>query len=153
MTERTEVEIDGGILVGHDGSAASSHAVSWAAEMASRLGERLHVLRAWSLTTAPRPETMEVGYVPPAEDFEAAVLRQLARDVEGLGLPAGCDYELHAVHGHSASKLLATAKRAEMLVVGARGAGGFKGLGFGSTADQVVRNATVPVVVVPLDRG
>ena len=38
---------------------------------------------------------------------------------------------------------------AEMLVVGARGAGGFKGLRFGSTATQVVRHSPVPVLVVP----
>jgi nucleotide-binding universal stress UspA family protein len=34
--------------------------------------------------------------------------------------------------------------------VGTRGAGGFRGLGFGSTADQVVRHAPCPVVVVPV---
>jgi nucleotide-binding universal stress UspA family protein len=36
-----------------------------------------------------------------------------------------------------------------MLVVGKRGGGGFAGLKFGSTADQVVRYAKVPVLVVP----
>ena len=40
-------------------------------------------------------------------------------------------------------------KGADMLVVGTRGAGGFAGLHFGSTADQVVRHARCPVVVVP----
>ena len=39
---------------------------------------------------------------------------------------------------------------AEMLVVGTRGEGGFRGLLFGSTADQVVRHAKRPVVVVPV---
>ena len=36
-----------------------------------------------------------------------------------------------------------------MLVVGARGRGGFRGLKFGSTADQAVRYSPVPVLVVP----
>jgi len=36
-------------------------------------------------------------------------------------------------------------------VVGSRGAAGFRGLRFGSTADQVVRHAVCPVVVVPVD--
>ena len=37
-----------------------------------------------------------------------------------------------------------------LLVLGTRGGGGFRGLGFGSTADQVVRHAICPVVVVPV---
>ncbi len=40
-----------------------------------------------------------------------------------------------------------------MIVVGRRGAGGFRGLGFGSTADQVSRYAACPVVVVPVHAG
>src|SRR5687767_12744666 len=138
---RTEVEIDGGILVGHDGSSASSEAVAWAAEHAARLGVPLHVLRAWSLTNAPRPETMEPGYVPPPEDFEAAVLAQLSLDIEAMGLPAACDVRLHAVRGQSSAQLLEAAAGAEVVVVGRRGAGGFRGLLSGSTADQVVRHS------------
>lgn len=143
------VTIDGGILVGHDGSEASSDAVRWAARHAARLGVHLHVLRAWVLTNAPRPATMEVGYVPPPEDFQAAVLDQLRKDVDALGLPADCQVDLHAVRGQSASRLLETASGAELVVVGRRGAGGFRGLLFGSTADQVVRHSPAPVVVVP----
>ena len=92
---------------------------------------------------------MEPGYVPPPEDFEAAVLDQLGKDVDALGLPADCTVDLHAVRGQSAARLLETAEGAELLVVGRRGAGGFRGLLFGSTADQVVRHSPVPVVVVP----
>lgn len=150
--DHSGVTLDGGILVGHDGSEASGRAVSWAADLARRLGTRLHVLRAWSLTNAPRPESMELGYVPPPEDFEQAVLDRLGHDVETLGLPEGCQIELHAVRGQSSHKLLEAAAGAEMLVVGARGAGGFRGLGFGSTADQVVRNAPCPVIVIPTAR-
>lgn len=142
--------IPGGILVGHDGSRESSEAVSWAAGHATRLGVPLHVLRAWVLTNAPRPRTMEPGFVPPEKDFEDAVLERLAHDVEALHLPRECAVELHAAHGQSSAKLLEAAAGAEMLVVGRRGAGGFRGLLTGSTAEQVVRHAPCPVVVVPV---
>ncbi|WP_107705053.1 universal stress protein [Nocardioides allogilvus] len=150
--ERTPTSISGGILVGHDGSPASSEAVTWGAGHAARLGVPLHVLRAWSLTNAPRPATMEPGYVPPPEDFEAAVLQQLTRDVEALNLPSDCTLELHVVRGQSSAKLLEAAADVEIVVVGARGAGGFRGLLFGSTADQVMRHAPCPVVVLPVGR-
>ena len=150
--ERTDASIDSGILVGHDGSVAAGRAVAWAADLAVRLNLPLHVLRAWSLTSAPRPKSMEMGYVPPPEDFEEAVLDQLASDIEALALPEGCVVELHAARGQSSATLLEAAEGAEMLVVGTRGAGGFLGLGFGSTADQVVRNSPRPVVVVPSPR-
>lgn len=153
MDARTStVTLNGGILVGHDGSEAAGEAVTWAAGHAARLGIPLHVLRAWRLTNAPRPATMEPGYIPPPEDFEAAVLDALRKDVAALRLPQDCTVELHAVRGQSAAQLLEAATGAEMLVVGARGAGGFRGLIFGSTADQVVRHAPCPVVVVPTTR-
>ena len=96
---------------------------------------------------------MEPGYVPPPEDFEAAVLEQLTARRRGPA-PAGrtATSELHAVHGQSSAKLLEAAAVREIVVVGARGAGGFRGLLSGSTADQVVRNAPCPVVVVPVGR-
>ncbi len=94
---------------------------------------------------------MRTGYVPPEADFEAAVLEKLTKQVASMELPPECDVRLHAVHGQSSDKLLETAVGAELLVVGKRGAGGFRGLGFGSTADQVVRHAPCPVVVVPTD--
>ena len=150
-TTDTTVEVDGGLLVGHDGSAASGRAVRWAAGLATRLGVPLHVLRAWRLTNAPRPASMQPGYIPPRADFDAAVLEALRGDVAALDLPAACDARLHVAHGQSSARLLEAAAGAEMLVVGARGAGGFRGLRFGSTADQVVRYAPCPVIVVPSD--
>ncbi len=48
-------------------------------------------------------------------------------------------------------QLLHAAQKADLLVVARRGSGGFRGLGFGSTADQVARHSPCPVVVVPVD--
>lgn len=143
------IRIEGGVLVGHDGSRAAGEAVRWAAEHAAALGKPLHVLRAWSITTAPTPPTLEAGFVPPLADFEAAVRDELAADLEAMGLPG--EVHPHVAHGSTAHELLVTAQDADLLVVGKRGGGGFLGLVFGSTADQVVRHAPCPVVTVPVD--
>ncbi len=146
----TTADIRGGLVVGHDGSPASSDAVRWAGGLAHRLSCPLHVVRSWSISTAPRPATADHGYVPPLADFEQAVREELERDVARLGLPDGVAVSCHALHGAAARRLLEAAEHAEMLVVASRGVGGFRGLLFGSTADQVVRHATCPVVVVPV---
>lgn len=146
----TEVDIHGGLLVGHDGSAAASAALGWAVATAARLGEPVHVLRTWSLSTAPRPSTYARGYVPPLADYETAVREALAADVAGVAAPEGVEIVLHVCHGAATRRLLEAGARADMLVVGSRGAGGFHGLRLGSTAEQVVRHAPCPTVVVPV---
>ena len=146
----TTLELSGGLLVGHDGSAASAEAVRWAADLAGRLGCKLHVIRTWSLSSAPRPASATGGYVPSMAEFEAAVVDRLRSDLAGLGLPESLEVESHAVHGSAGRRMLEVSKGAHMLVLGTRGGGGFRGLGFGSTVDQVVRHAVCPVVVVPV---
>ena len=146
----TTLEITDGLLVGQDGSKGSEVAVRWAAGVAARLGTPLHIVRAWSMSSAPRPATATGGYVPPMTDFEAAVLERLQHDIDKLGLGPEVDVRLHVVHGPAGRRLLEAAAHAELLVIGSRGAGGFMGLRFGSTADQVVRHAKHPVVVIPV---
>lgn len=146
----TTVDARGGILVGDDGSPASLEGVRWAASLARRLGETLHVVRAWAISSAPRPASATGGYVPPLTDFETAVLDRLRADVRGAGVTEGEGVQLHVVHGAAGRRLLEAAAGADMLVVGTRGAGGFLGLRMGSTADQVMRHAPCPVVVVPV---
>lgn len=149
----TAAHIEGGIVVGHDGSRASTHALEWAGRLAARLGEPLHVLRAWSMSNAPRPASFTGGYVPSLTEFEEAVREALEADVSRAGLPDGVPVSLHACHGAAGQRLVESAAGADLLVLASRGAGGFRGLRFGSTADQVVRHAPCPVVVVPVDAG
>jgi nucleotide-binding universal stress UspA family protein len=144
-----EVELDGGVLVGFDGSRSAEQGVRWAAGLASRLDEPLHVLRAWGMLNAPTPPTKRGGYIPPLSDWETAVREELAAQVEGLSL--SCETRLHVAHAQSSEALLHAARGAELLVVARRGGGGFRGLGFGSTADQVSRHSPCPVVIVPVD--
>lgn len=148
----TELHLDDGLLVGHDGSEAAAQAVRWAGRLAARLGCELHVVRTWVISTAPRPHSATTSYVPPLDVFEAAVLDELRADVGDVELPEGVEPRCHVLHGPTGRRLVeASGSGAEMLVVGSRGAGGFRGLVFGSTADQVVKYARCPVVVVPVD--
>ncbi|MFC6285402.1 universal stress protein [Nocardioides sp. GCM10027113] len=154
MTQVTaEIDLGGGVLVGFDGSSTSAEAVRWGARYAQRFGCRLHVVRCWSISSAPRPPSASVGYVPSLAEFEEAVSDRLRLDVEGLGLPDDVDVAHHVLHGAAGRRLIEASATADLLVVGARGEGGFHGLRFGSTADQVVRHASCPVVVVPPDAG
>jgi nucleotide-binding universal stress UspA family protein len=146
----TTVDASGGILVGHDGSDPSGHAVRYAADLAARLGLPLHVVRTWVLSSAPRPSTWTAGYVPPLADFEAAVLERLRHDIEALHLPNE-EVTCCVAHGPTAKRLVESSAAAEMLVVGSRGKGGFLGVVLGSTAIQVAGHAKCPVVVVPVD--
>ena len=66
-----------GVVVGHDRSASADRAIAFGAEEARLRGWPLHVVRAWSLTHAPRPEGFEPGVVPPLEEYGEAVRREL----------------------------------------------------------------------------
>jgi nucleotide-binding universal stress UspA family protein len=145
----TDVDIRGGIVVGHDGSRHADRALRWAADWAVRTGSDLHVVRTWTLSSAPRPDSWSPGYVPPMTDFEQAVQAALDRDVRALRLPDVPSVTLHVLHGSSARRLVEVSAHADLFVVSARGRGGFAGLVVGSTTDQVVRHAHCPVAVIP----
>jgi nucleotide-binding universal stress UspA family protein len=145
---RETVQLDGGILVGHDGSECAQEALRWAGRLAARARLRLHVLRAWSITSAPRPSSWQPGYVPPLVDFEQAVHDELERHVAAAALGAEVQATCHVVHRPPARGLIETAQGAQLLVVGARGRGGFRGLLLGSVTDQCVRHSPCPVTVI-----
>ncbi|MEU2350597.1 universal stress protein [Modestobacter sp. NPDC049651] len=151
---RTELRVDGGVVVGHDGSACAREALRWAAGLAARGGWALHVVRAWRMTTAPRPASWAPGYVPPLPDYEEAVRQELAAHVtEALGADPGCEVHTWAVHAPPTRALLSASVGADLLVVGARGRGGFAGLVLGSVSDQLVHHADCPVTVIRPGHG
>ncbi|WP_369135292.1 universal stress protein [Modestobacter sp. I12A-02662] len=145
----TRAVIDGGVVVGHDGSACAQDALQWAARLAERASWPLHVVRSWRIATAPQPSSWEVGYVPPMTDYEKAVLTDLEADVvAALGAERARQVTCHVVHVAPVKALIQSAEHADLLVVGARGRGGFAGLMLGSTSDQITHHAPCPVTVV-----
>ena len=87
--------------------------------------------------------------MPPMTDFEQATVEKLTADVAHLVAEHPDVRVSHqAVHGRPASILVEGSEHADMLIVGPRGLGGFRGLVLGSVSEQVVRHAKCPVVVV-----
>ncbi|WP_243790436.1 universal stress protein [Saccharopolyspora gloriosae] len=149
--ERTvqRVEIEGGVAVGVDGSASSLRALEVAAHEADLRSGALHVVRAWSMRTAPRPAGCPPGTVPSMDAYQQSVDESTEKIVhDHLGPKPLVPIQRHIVHSPSPQALLSASRGAEILVVGHRGRGGFAGLLLGSVAEQCVRHAACPVLVV-----
>lgn len=139
------------VLVGVDGSAASERAARVAVEFAARRGVGLRVLMAWSYLTpigSRGPEPFTPDYRE-AEALEAlkGVVGDLAADHPSVRV------EPELVCDLPARALLAAGEHAGLVVVGARGLGGFRGLMLGSVSAQLVHHCTAPVMVVHAGSG
>jgi nucleotide-binding universal stress UspA family protein len=134
------------VLVGTDGSTNAAAALLWALDYARMSHATLRVLHAWHYPYA----SSEAGAMmaPPKKVFEEgarATLDQALGDVDTSGVVV----ERCVREGSAASALLEEVRGADVLVVGARGHGGFAGMILGSVATQCTRHAQIPTVVVP----
>jgi nucleotide-binding universal stress UspA family protein len=136
------------VVVGVDHSEAARNAVHYAAELASRRHLRLHVLHAFE--SAEMNVRATIGWTPDleatlrgsAERLMEATLHEVATRYPDLDVTSRVD------PGPTVAALLEESERAETLVLGSRGAGGFVGLAVGSTTLQVASHAHCPVVAV-----
>lgn len=133
------------IVVGVDGSEGARGALQWALEEARFRDARLRAVFAWSYLDQP-PERFDPDY----GDDDAR--QRLDRALEAVAGDIGdVDVERVVVCDLPARALLDAARDADLLVVGSRGLGGFKGLLLGSVTQQVVHHAPCAIVVVPGD--
>lgn len=143
------------VLVGVDGSRASVEAVRFAADAAWSRGCSLVVACAWSTTPVdtwprtPRPGD-DCDPTPEAAVERLAVAAVRAAAGEALVRHPHLPVSQRVVHGTAARALLAEAdgECANLLVVGARGLGGFQGLLLGSVSTAVAGSCPCPVVLV-----
>ena len=146
-SETEQLSVDG-VVVGDDGSSRALEAIEFAVQEAIRRNTALHVVRAWSIKTAVRPDGIEGGITPSLEEFRLATEQHTqARLMKVL---AGRDIEAQvlALRGSPQKRLLELSNTADVIVVGDRGVGGIAGHLLGSTADSLVREANCPVIVV-----
>lgn len=138
----------GRIVVGVDGSDHSRCALHFAFEEARRRDARVDVVYAWTVpTTMAMPGYMGPVDMPPVEELARDAKELVAHLVESA--PPDIEIETITCRGSAARSLLEVAEGADLLVVGSRGRGGFRGLLLGSTSHQSISHAPCPVVVVP----
>lgn len=134
------------VVVGVDGSEASSRALAWAAQEACLRNAILRVVHAWNL-----PALSAAAYLPPSAFEDAPGETQAALDTqiaEVLGPVPDVKWEREVLQGPAAQVILEAAEDAELVVVGSRGRGGFAGLLLGSVSNQVAHHAHCPVTIV-----
>ena len=136
------------VVVGVECDASSRQTLRYAADEARLRGLPLVVVHAWLLTTVPQPERSD-GYVPPLSEWHESAQRQLQTFVrEALGDSPDLPVQLETPHGPPARELLELARPDDLLVLGSRGFGGFRGLLLGSVSRECTEHAPCPVLVV-----
>ncbi len=141
----------GRIVVGVDSSATSLKALRWALEEA-----RLRQLDVEMVHAFPRPELVGMTMVvtlPSDDELREASEQVLSEALAAVGGPGDVTIAQHVGAGGPASVLVEKAKDAELLVLGSRGLGGFRGMLLGSVTQQVIAHAPCPVVVITPDEN
>lgn len=119
------------ILIATDGSEVAQAALSWSAQVARRRGARLEVLHAASLRQAELdPETFESRCREAKAHLDEWIAAEGADDVvDERTIEIGRADDVIAQRAEATSP--------DLLVLGARGSGGFTSLGLGSTVHQL----------------
>jgi nucleotide-binding universal stress UspA family protein len=144
-------ERNGLIVVGVDSSEGAKAALRFALDEAKLRQATLRVVHTWQFGYIG-VRGIE-GYSPvagadlgelrrSAEVALDAVLHEVAPDANGVAI------ERHVSEGAPATILVDESRKADLLVVGSRGHGGFAGLLLGSVSQQCAHHASCPVVIV-----
>lgn len=145
------------VVVGVDDAAGSEHTLGFAFEQAAARAVDLVAVRAWQPPPVPvrcwRDQTAEDRYQPcpqsALDQLKAAEQRLASEMLQGWQekypqLPV----QLQLVPTNPARALVEASADAQLVVVGARGRGGFDGLLLGSVSRQLIHHARCPVAVV-----
>lgn len=133
------------VLVGVDGSAGARGAVRWIRDTLA--DPELRVVAA-----AVHQPLVEWTPASSEENWRRGLEQQVREDFAADLVAAGVEVEASVLPGSNAADLLlqaATTEGASLIVVGARGLGGFTGLRVGGVALKILHEADRPVVLVP----
>jgi nucleotide-binding universal stress UspA family protein len=143
-----------GIIVGVDGSPNSERALDWAMKQAAAVQAPLTVI---AVHEVPKSYWGHIPVIGPADESLLANLRQAAEEMtqkaaSRLGDARPASVTVHAVSGFVVKELVDASQDADLVVVGARGVGGFTRMVMGSVSNEVVQHSACPVVIVPHKR-
>lgn len=133
------------ILLPLDGSSLSERALTYAAVLARRCEATVVLVEAVLAHTFPgvNPSEAQTEVTTGAEQYLNTAAERLSAD--------GIVTETHVYYDHPVHAILdaATRRRADLIVMSTHGRGGLSRMLYGSVADQILRRATVPVLLVP----
>ena len=149
QTGTNEGRTDGGssrlVVVGVDGSEGGRRALTWAVRHAAATGAAVEAVTAYSWTsvdwTYPEGRADEMQYVREQQNADIeAVLVDVAEPLTVSRV---------VVEGRAVDVLTASARTADLLVVGSHGRSHLATALLGSVSEGCIRRGSTPVVVVP----
>ena len=151
LVVREQGQRTGPIVVGVDGSSDGAGAVDFAFAEAALRGVDMVALHAWTTWNAsmPAPRDAAAPYANEPGALAAQEERLLSEVIAGhQETYPGVSVKREVVHGGTREALIEASRTAQLLVVGARGRGGFAGLLLGSVRQAMLHHAHCPVAVV-----
>lgn len=135
----------GKVVAAVDGSDGSRAALRWAAREAAAHGAHLVAVEAWEFS----PLIFAADVPVQVDELRATVERHLHEVVvDELGEEPVVPVEERVVEDAPVPALLGLVDPHDVVVIGSRGHGGFRGLLLGSVSQQVAHHAPCPVVIV-----
>ena len=136
----------GTIVVGVDESQDAAAALRWAVAEAQLRSCPLTAVMCWGYISQHQGRAEPTAFDPSYDEAAArcALEKLVAPALDGSGVRV----TQRVVNDLAARGLLEASTGADLLVVGARGVGGFEALLLGSTSDQCLHHATIPVAVI-----
>ena len=141
------------ILCPVDFSADSRHALRYASAVAQRFGARLTVLFVNDPLLMAAGTSAYGGRRQFLERTKAEMATFVTSALAAAGRPQ--HVALQMSEGNPSERILATAKRAkhDLIVIGTQGLNRMQRLFFGSTTEQILHDAMVPVLAIPALKG
>lgn len=139
------------ILVALDGSDCSHKALDMAVRLAKEQGARCTACTVVDLVRATASMAFTTGNIV---NEWIATLNEDARRIESDAISkyadSGISIETIVLEGYPSTTLLEVAKneKADLIVMGSHGRTGLRRLWLGSVAESVVREATIPVLII-----
>lgn len=133
------------VVAGIEGQARDRSTLDWAAQEAVARGRRLWVCHFWEWSSTdqmPLPVDQDQPPRSPAHGTVQAAVERVRAGYPGLQVDGALGY------GRPTPSLLEISDQATLIVVGARGSGGFPGLLVGSVSAQLAAHARCPVAVI-----
>jgi nucleotide-binding universal stress UspA family protein len=149
------------ILVPIDGSELAEQALPYAREIAAKFGSRLTLLRAVTSreeafrnlvaepTVATAPEVTADVALNVYESEASGAREYLRRIADGLA-GSGIAVETMLAEGSAEHAILTQARENDvsLIVMASHGRGGLGRLVYGSVADAILRDSTIPVLLI-----